>query len=138
MDSPLGLCPSGWHVASDSEWMDLEMYIGMSATEVNLTGFRGGNEGISLKADTGWFISGVGDNSSGFSARPGGLRAGAGDTQFMNGGGGTSFWTSSKDTEEQPWHRGLTASSTEAGQILRSNTALLTSGYSIRCIKETE
>ena len=138
VDSPLGLCPSSWHVASDAEWMDLEMYLGMSATEVNLTGFRGGNEGTSLKAIAGWFSSGGGDNSSGFSARPGGLRAGVGDTQFLNGGGGTSFWTSSKDPGEPPWFRGLTAVSTSAEQINRNNTAVSSTGYSVRCIKDAE
>ena len=138
VDSPLGLCPSSWHVASDAEWMDLEMYLGMSVTEVNLTGFRGTNEGTSLKAIAGWFSSGGGDNSSGFSARPGGLRAGVGDTQFLNGGGGTSFWTSSKDPGEPPWFRGLTAVSTSAEQINRNNTALSSTGYSVRCIKDAE
>ena len=138
VDSPLGLCPSSWHVASDAEWMDLEMHLGMSATEVNLTGFRGGNEGTSLKAIAGWFSSGGGDNSSGFSARPGGLRAGSGDTQFINGGGGTSFWTSSKDPGELPWHRGLTAVSASAEQINRNNIASSNMGYSVRCIKDTE
>ena len=35
-----GLCPTGWHVPSDSEWMDLEMALGMDAAEATGTGFR--------------------------------------------------------------------------------------------------
>ena len=135
VDSPNGLCPSGWHIPSDSEWMDLEIHLGMSLAEANMTGFRGTNEGTSLKSVDGWWLGG-GDNSSGFSARPGGLRGGFGETQFMNGGGGTFFWTSSKNPGELPWYRGLTSVSSSAEQITRNNTAAESTGYSIRCIKD--
>ena len=138
VDSPLGLCPSGWHVASDSEWMDLEMHLGMSSTEVNFTGYRGTNEGTSLKAASGWFSSGGGDNSSGFSARPGGVRGGGGETQFLNGGGGTFYWTSSKDAGQLPWYRGLTAVSSSSGQITRNKSAIENTGYSVRCLQDPE
>jgi uncharacterized protein (TIGR02145 family) len=30
-----GVCPVGWHVPSDSEWMTLEIYLGMSPSEAD-------------------------------------------------------------------------------------------------------
>ncbi|MBN31745.1 MAG: hypothetical protein CL845_07135, partial [Crocinitomicaceae bacterium] len=36
-----GLCPSGWHVPTDGEFMTLEMELGMSELEANSTSWRG-------------------------------------------------------------------------------------------------
>ena len=48
-----GLAPFGWHVPSDDEWKTLEIYLGMSTTDVNSYDWRGTNEGAKLKeADT--------------------------------------------------------------------------------------
>ena len=40
-----GLCPSGWHIPSDGDWIDLEMTLGMSEIEANQTYWRGTDEG---------------------------------------------------------------------------------------------
>ena len=138
VDSPSGLCPAGWHVASDADWMDLEIHLGMSATELTLVGYRGTNEGNSLKATSGWALSGEGDNSTGFTARPGGIRANAGDTPFVNGGGGASFWTSSASSAETAWNRLLTSITSSAEQIGRSSDSNKRVGQSVRCLKDTQ
>ncbi len=44
-----GVCPSGWHVPSDDEWKELEMYLGMSEIEANNFEWRGTNEGAKLR-----------------------------------------------------------------------------------------
>ena len=134
VNSSQGLCPSGWHVASDTEWMELEIYLGMTSAEVNLTGYRGTDQGLSLKTSDGWFISG-GNNASGFSAIPGGVRGANGEAQFVNGGGGSSFWTSSNDTGQLPWYR-VIASGVSNEQIGRNNLASQRNGFSARCIKD--
>ena len=36
-----GICPDGWHIPSDEEFMELEMFLGMSESEANSTGNRG-------------------------------------------------------------------------------------------------
>ena len=41
-------CPSGWHLPDDTEWKELEMFLGMSQSEANATGYRGTNEGSKL------------------------------------------------------------------------------------------
>ena len=35
VDADEGLCPVGWHIPSDDEFKTLEMYLGMSESEVN-------------------------------------------------------------------------------------------------------
>ena len=35
VDDARGLCPSGWHVPTDGEYMTLEMALGMSESEAN-------------------------------------------------------------------------------------------------------
>ena len=45
-----GICPSGWNISSDEEWIELEMYLGMSESEANSTGWRGSGEGYKLSS----------------------------------------------------------------------------------------
>ena len=53
-----GLCPSGWHVPSDSDWMTLELHLGVPEEELNLSGGRGSNEAYGLKSVEGWAYGG--------------------------------------------------------------------------------
>jgi uncharacterized protein (TIGR02145 family) len=43
------IAPEGWHVPTDEEWKELEMFLGMSQSEANGTGWRGTDEGGKLK-----------------------------------------------------------------------------------------
>ena len=36
-----GICPDGWHVPTNSDWNELELYLGMSLEEINQTNYRG-------------------------------------------------------------------------------------------------
>jgi uncharacterized protein (TIGR02145 family) len=72
-----GVCPDGWHLPSDSEWKELEMYLGMSQIEANKSGNRGTVEGGKLKSSgyTYWESPNTGaTNSSGFTALPSGTQ----------------------------------------------------------------
>lgn len=74
-----GVCPDGWHVPSDNEWKQLEMYLGMDISEANDEGWRGEDEGGALKQkSTGyWKCPNTGaTNTTGFNALPGGYRHG--------------------------------------------------------------
>ena len=68
VDDARGLCPSGWHVPTDEEWMALEMELGMSESEANSTGWRGTDEGTQLRSTYGWYEGGNGADNFGFSA----------------------------------------------------------------------
>ncbi len=51
-ESIQGICPEGWHLPSDDEWMQMEVFLGMSEEDANETGFeRGTTEGTELQAD---------------------------------------------------------------------------------------
>jgi len=61
------LCPTGWHVPTDSEWTTLETFLGYSSPT------PGGN--LKEAGTSHWISPNTGaDNSSGFSALPGGYR----------------------------------------------------------------
>ena len=131
VDDGRGLCPTGWHVPSDSAWMTLEMTLGMSDEQVGLTGFRGTDEHLQLKTTYGWVDSLNGNNSSGFSALPAGDRALNG--QFYDGGYIAAWWSSSSQ-ESNSWIRYLI--STEAGVARESQPQFW--GLSIRCLRNND
>ncbi len=45
-----GICPDGWHLPSDDEWKELEKYFGMNQSDADTTGWRGQDEGKSVKS----------------------------------------------------------------------------------------
>ena len=71
-----GLCPSGWHIPSDEDWIELEIEFGMSETEVYYISLRGVEEniGLNMKATNVEFPYWNGMNTKLFSALPGGRR----------------------------------------------------------------
>ena len=75
VDDARGLCPSGWHVPTDGEYMTLEMALGMSESEANDTGWRGTDQGTQMKSSPSDDPSWNGTNTSGFSALAGGSRS---------------------------------------------------------------
>lgn len=127
-----GVCPEGWHLPSDSEWKELEMFLGMSREEADATLFRGIDEGGKMKdAGTAYWVSpntGA-TNSSGFSALPGGFRDFNGAFAYL----GTSayFWTTLQDGSgafyRRLWHE--YSESYRHGQIKHK-------GSSVRCVKD--
>jgi uncharacterized protein (TIGR02145 family) len=87
-------CPHGWHLPSDADWMTLEVYLGMSASEAPTDGSRlSGEVGRKLKSKYGWLNNGNGNNSSGLNILPGGHRFIA--NGFENLGYYSYFWSSS-------------------------------------------
>ena len=130
-----GLCPSGWHIPSDGDWIDLEMTLGMSEIEANQTYWRGTDEGTKMKTTYGWAIGSQGmngTNESGFSALPGGFREADGS---YSGIGTPGMWWSSTPSDVFPWYRSL---SINWGTVARDKIFDSRSGFSVRCIKDAE
>jgi len=130
-----GLCPTGWHVPSDAEWMELEMFLGMSVEQANrVMEWRGTNEGGKLKetGTTYWQVPNTGaTNESGFTALPGGGRNNEG--YFWGKRYGCLQWTSTE-------YPGTTVSahryiSYDMPMIWRDFGAKNT-GLSVRCLKD--
>jgi len=127
-----GVCPDGWHLPSDSEWKQLEMFLGMSQAEADEENWRGVNEGGMMKHEgiQYWTSPNTGStNESGFRALPAGWRDGAG--YFRNLGTSARFWSSS-NRADYAWVRQLDYNSS---QVFRGTQGLY-EGTSVRCIKD--
>jgi len=124
------LCPTGWHVPSDNDFMTLEMSLGMTQAVAAGTEWRGTDEGSKLKSTAGWSLDGNGSNSSGFNAVPAGYRFyGDGTTKGLRLI--TYFWTSDYIDDLLSTYRRLDAEQTA---VYRSATHK-EAGKSIRCVK---
>jgi len=127
-----GLCPSGWHIPSDGEFIMLELELGMSEDETNGLGWRGTNQGIQLKSNFGWWAGGNGDDSIGFTALPGGNRLPSGGYNAALTDG--NWWTSSS-SESQDGQRMERNLDYNRDNIARGNQPS-NFGFSVRCIKD--
>jgi uncharacterized protein (TIGR02145 family) len=137
------IAPDGWHVATDNDWKELEKYLGVNSNEIDLIGWRGSNQGNKLKPEQneGWYKSNNinqiwGNNESGFTAL-------AGSCRLYNGIWGdpglffTAFWwtsTEHTDSLNKAWFRHLDYSKASIFRYYGHKS----SGYSIRCVKDSE
>ena len=79
------LCPTGWHIPTDCEWMYLENTLGLTAVEQQATGARGSNQGGMLKSINSWAAPNTwATNNSGFSGFPSGTNNEAGNLNKLN------------------------------------------------------
>jgi uncharacterized protein (TIGR02145 family) len=129
------LCPSGWHVPSDSEWKTLEIFLGMTQAQADGVYYRGTDQGRQLKFTTGWTDQGNGINSSGFSALPGGCWSPNGYPNHSFNAENIGFWWSSTISE--------TFSIYAYGRLLYHDESTVyrdvnssETGLSVRCIKD--
>jgi uncharacterized protein (TIGR02145 family) len=131
------LCPAGWHVPASSEFLTLKNYL--IANGYNYDGTTTSNKiAKSMAATTNWTSSGnagspgntpAANNNSGFSGRPGGIRAYSGTFYYV---GTQGFWMSS------------TTYSTSASFVSLENISAalidlsgpIKSGVSVRCLKD--
>jgi uncharacterized protein (TIGR02145 family) len=129
-----GICPSGWHIPSDGEWMELEMSLGMSESEASSDDWRGTDEGFQMKSTSGWDEGGNGSNSGGFKGLPGGLMWFGGFTYpgvfLMKGDVGN--WWSSSESGAYSWYRQMLDS---YDNVYRNNGSLR-NGKSVRCVRD--
>jgi len=121
---PRKVCPTGWHVPTDSEWTVLTDFLGGAPVA-----------GVKMKTTYGWNdyngLSGNGSNESGFSGLPGGLRNGY-SGEFLVIGDGGGWWSSSESSSTNSWNRSLDYNS---GPTYR-NGDYKQSGFSVRCLKD--
>ena len=131
------IAPEGWHIPTDEEWMELEIYLGMSESEANSTGYRGTDQGSQLagRADL-WNNGNLENNSnfgtSGFTALPGGYRYE--DIYYDTMGIYGYFLSSTEGGSNDAWHRRLICYYSEVGRDSSSKR----DGFSVRCIRTVE
>ena len=117
-----GLCPEGWHVPTESEWLALVAYLGGKDA-------AGGK--IKEAGTTHWSVPNIGaTNESGFLGLPGGGRgqiSGCGEV-----GNYATWWSSTVYDSIYAWHWGLY----HGNASVRFNPGHKASGFSVRCIKD--
>ena len=113
-------CPKGWHLPSDAEWTTLTTYLGEDVA------------GGKLKSTSTWTSPNTGaNNSSGFSALPGGSRYLPG---VFNGIGKFGSWWSSTEYSITYLAYSLVVYS-EFSIVESYPNAAKSSGLSVRCLK---
>lgn len=132
-----GICPDGWHIPADQEWMVLEgnadhQFTDAFQPEWQNTGWRGTDAGAILK-QMGLWPSGDMGNPLRFDALPTGVRAGFG--YFTGGQVFTAFWTSSKLAYPNPnvARRILYDGQNGIGRDYR----LPATAYAVRCLQDS-
>jgi len=126
------LAPTGWHVPTDAEWTTLA-----NCVSVNLG--TPGSVAKALAATTNWItdtsVGAIGNdltknNSSGFSALPGGGRTTSGPFGLVGNGG--YWWSSTESNSTYVWLRGMAYDYSGVDQF----DANKTSGFSVRCVRD--
>jgi len=128
------LCPDGWRVPTDNEWIDLEASadtrFGQGDPVWDDQGGRGQDAGLRLKATSGWCSQGNGTDNLGFSALPGGERCSQG--RFFVGGKSGFWWSNSGKNDSAAWYRNMIYGLEE----IYRNTHPKWMGFSVRCIRD--
>ena len=116
------LCPTGWHVATDAEWAQLTDYLGGKwvaggkMKEAGLSHWQSPNTGA--------------NNSSGFTALPGGRRHTVGN--FYGLTYYALFWSSTERSPTNAWYRHLHYNTV----VVCRNGNYKTYGLSVRCLQD--
>lgn len=117
-----GVCPTGWHLPSETEWTELTDFLGG-------TSVAGGK--LKEIGESHWISPNIGATDEfGFKALPGGGRNGFGS--FMLIGANSGWWSASIDNSEYPW----TCNINNFSSNLFMDKSLKKNGLSVRCLKD--
>jgi uncharacterized protein (TIGR02145 family) len=120
----LNICPKGWHVPTDTEWTTLTAELGGESVAGGKMKFIG--------TASYWSSQSAGtDNSSGFSALPGGFRLK--DGSFNNLSNSAVFWSATEDNNFKARSRRLEHNSNNVSKVVDYEKQL---GACIRCLKD--
>ncbi|MCK9561755.1 MAG: hypothetical protein M0R02_03440 [Bacteroidales bacterium] len=116
-----GICPNGWHIPSDQEWKELEMFLGMTQVEADLENtWRG--EGIGYAMLEG--------GSTGFNVVLSGRMHAPGGYSLLDSQ--EYLWASTEYGDYYAYRRCFAYNDSKVG---RWNTFPKTYGFSVRCVK---
>lgn len=120
------LCPAGWHVAGETEWLALRDFLGgsqLAGGKLKATGTVENEDGLWEAPNTG------ATNETGFAGLPGGRRYGNGSFELM---GIKGAWWSSVDVAGYAFFWSMDNTSGNLSGASQS----VNNGMSVRCIKD--
>ena len=115
-----GICPSGWHLPSKTEWETLFIAVGGSSVA-----------GWVLKSTSGWNNSGNGLDAFGFSALPAGRRYDKGN--YAIEGEGARIWSSTEQNNGGSVYDLCLYDDDNKAFLLNGDKE---GGFSVRCVKD--
>lgn len=117
-----GVCPDGWHLPSDAEWVELTDYLGGTSVAGGKMKETGRAHWIGSHTEV--------TNESGFTALPGGFRTSSGS--FFNARYEGYWWSSTEDSNTTAYGPFLFFSDTKVIFVNPDKTR----GKSVRCLKD--
>ena len=147
VNDPRKLCPDGWHVPTDAEWtIMIQSLVPNEVLSVTLGSSESTSAGTVMKSTTtntlatagsglGWDPATPtgpgGNNASGFSGLPGGVRINSGNFVYIRSQ--AYFWSAIETSDNsRAWYRDLNLND---GRVYRSNLNK-SFGASVRCLKD--
>jgi uncharacterized protein (TIGR02145 family) len=135
-DGGKNVCPTGWHVPTDAQWTNLTDYL-----TNNGYGYQGSGNDIakSMAATSGWDTYStagtigndqLSNNSSGFTALPGGYRDYDGVFNYVRGGG--CWWSATEYNATYAWSRHMDVGNISVGRLYGGKRY----GSSVRCLRD--
>jgi uncharacterized protein (TIGR02145 family) len=117
------IAPLGWHVPTNYEWTTLITYLGGETMAIKKLKEKGKMHWSLFNEES--------DNSSGFTALPGGWRS---SIYFMSMGDIGYWWSSTEDdTKINAWYRSLTI---QPDETITPYIWFKEAGLSVRCVKD--
>ncbi len=128
------VCPNGWHVPSDAEFIDLEMFMGMSLETALQTDWRGTDQGTRLKASPSSIVPWDGTDEVGFRWVQGGWRHVSGSYGYVDDLGLLMF-SPSAESGSATYGIRQAGNQFQPGGLVRSFGGNAGDGRSLRCVK---
>jgi uncharacterized protein (TIGR02145 family) len=113
------ICPTGWHVPTDTELTTLTTYLGGTTTA-----------GTVMKKNDALWLTNTGTNTSGFSALPGGFRYNNGGFSLIRGY--AYFWSATAGVSPYAWGHYMGGTN---GNVYRDSYDDKAIGGSVRCLR---
>ncbi|MCB0770651.1 MAG: T9SS type A sorting domain-containing protein [Flavobacteriales bacterium] len=128
------VCPTGWHVPSDTEWSEMTIFLDPTVSpNAGAVGPGTGTDiGTQLKeeGEVHWDVGNTGTNSSGFTARGAGYRRSNGTFEYLTAF--AYFWTSTYGEQSKAWIRSVNFNDPTIARFILDRLY----GASIRCIAD--